>query len=63
VAAWGARRAENWLVSRPLRGPGIVRELPFDQSNIARARALGRFLGSELDALSFTQELEDRAPD
>ncbi len=37
--------------------------LAFDQTDISRARALGRFLVLELDALSFAEQLEDRSAD
>jgi hypothetical protein len=37
--------------------------LTFYEANVAGARALLRFLRSELDALAFTQQLEDGAPD
>src|SRR2546427_12021484 len=37
-------------------------ELAFDQSDVPRARSLLRVLGSELDALTFTQQLEHRPP-
>jgi hypothetical protein len=33
------------------------------ETNVAGARPLLRFLRSELDALAFTQQLEDGAPD
>jgi hypothetical protein len=35
--------------------------LTFDQSNVASARALGRFFDLEFDSLTLAQELEDGA--
>jgi hypothetical protein len=37
--------------------------LTLDEANVAGARALLRFLRSELDTLSFAKQLEDGAPD
>src|SRR5262249_16952663 len=45
-------------------GPGGRAEpLSFDQADIARPRAFLRFFGSEFDALTFAEQLEDRSAD
>jgi len=43
--------------------PVVKGRLAFDQANVARSRALGRFLDLELDSLALAQELEDGAAD
>jgi hypothetical protein len=44
------------------RGAGVMR-LALDQTDITRARSLGRFLGLELDALSLAKQFEHRSAD
>ena len=47
-------------VAEVFREPGKG-ELTFDQSNVSRSRTFLRFLGSELDALSFAEQLKHSA--
>ena len=45
----------------PAGGRASVRELPFNQSNVSGAGALGRFFCRELHPLSLPKQFEDRA--
>src|SRR5688572_4605852 len=71
------KRFNEWLAEEPtnIRPPSSYPEnwagdgkqsyktvLPFNQSNVSRARTFLGFLDRELDTLAFPQQLKHRAP-